>query len=312
MSGVRIAVIGAGHVGATFAFSLLHSGLASEIVLVDPDRPRLEAEVMDLLHSVPFTRPARVWAGELSDCAGAAVTVFAAGSGQRPGQTRLDLARGNAKIVEKVVPELVRHNPDGVLLMATNPVDVLTRLALERTGLPVGRVIGSGTLLDTGRFRALLGRHCRVDPRSIHAYILGEHGDSEVPAWSSATVAGIPLLHFCSAAGMTCDRATMDAIFAETREAAAAIIRRKGATWYAIGAGLVRIVEAIVRDQRSVLAVSNGIQTDVYGARGVCMSLPAVLGASGVEQVLSVELDPSEDAALARSAQVLKTAWEGL
>ncbi|MFZ5479563.1 MAG: L-lactate dehydrogenase [Myxococcota bacterium] len=308
---VRVAVVGAGHVGATFAYALLLSGLASEIVLVDVDRGRLEGEVMDLVHTTPFSPAARVWAGELGDCAGAAVTVIAAGPGQRPGQTRLDLARVNAGIVDALVPEVVRCNPDGVVIVATNPVDVLTRRAILRSGLDPTRVLGSGTVLDTARFRALIGRHCGIDPRNVHAYILGEHGDSEVPAWSTATVAGLPLRLFCEAAGMPCDRAAMDAVFAETRDAAAAIIRRKGATWYAIGAALVRIVEAIVRDQKTVLTVSTPVDAR-FGAPGVCMSLPAVVGAGGVERVLPIALDPDEEAALRRSAGILQAAWGAL
>ncbi len=299
---VKITVVGAGHVGATFAYALLRSGL------VDTDRSRLEGVVMDLVHSTPFSPACRVVAGELADCAGSAITVLAAGPGQRPGQTRLDLARINAGIVDALVPEIVRHAPDGLLLMATNPVDVLTRRAIARAGLPPGRVLGSGTVLDTARLRALLGRHCGVDAHNVHAYVLGEHGDSAVPAWSSATVGGLPLRAFCASAGVPCDAAALDAIFGEARDAAAAIIRRKGATWYAIGAALVRIVEAVVRDQRSVLTVS----TEVEGRGGLCMSVPAVIGAHGVERVLDVGLDGPERAALDRSAAVLQAAWDAL
>jgi L-lactate dehydrogenase len=300
---VRVAVIGAGHVGATFAYALLQSGLAAEIVLVDVDRPRLEGEVMDLVHAAPFARPARVRAGSLADCAGADVIVLAAGPGQRPGQTRLDLARGNLALFRSLVPEVARHAPGALLLVATNPVDLLTRLAVDVVG---PRALGSGTILDTARFRALLGHHCGVDPRNVHAYILGEHGDSEVAAWSIATVAGMPIPAFCAAAGRPWDDATRSAIFAETRDAAAAIIRRKGATWYAIASGLVRIVEAVVRDQRTVLTVSVPVG---YGAPGLCMSLPCVIGAGGVEHVLHVDLEAAEQAALRRSAAVLDDAW---
>ncbi len=306
---VRIAVVGAGHVGATFAYALLQSGLAAEIVLVDPDAARLDGEVMDLVHASPFARPARVVAGTLADCAGAAVVVLTAGPGQRPGQTRLDLARINATLFGTLVPQVAAVAPDAILLLATNPVDVLTRLAIERAGLPAGRVLGSGTILDTARFRALLGRHCGVDPRSVHAYILGEHGDSEVPAWSIATVAGMRVDTFCAASGIPGDPATLDAIFVETRDAAAAIIRRKGATWYAIASGLVRIVEAIVRDQKTVLTVSGPVGDGRYGAPGVCMSLPCVVGAGGIERVLHVELSEGEEAGLRRSAAVLAEAW---
>ncbi len=299
---VKITIVGAGHVGATFAFALLRSGLASDIVLVDSDRGRLEGEVMDLVHATPFSPACRVVAGELADCADSAITVIAAGPGQRPGQTRLDLAKINAGIVDALVPEIVRRAPDGLVLLATNPVDVLTRRAVLRAGLPPGRVLGSGTVLDTARLRALLARQCGVDARNVHAYVLGEHGESAVPAWSAATVAGVPLREFPGAAP------ALDALFAETRDAAAAIIRRKGATWYAIGAALVRIVEAVVRDQKSVLTVS----TEAPGRGGLCMSVPAVIGAHGVERVLDVGLDGAEQAALDRSAAVLQAAWDAL
>lgn len=306
---VRVAVVGAGHVGATFAYALLQSGIATEIVLIDPDAPRLEGQVMDLLHASAFTRPARVFGGTLADCAGAAVVVLAAGPGQRPGQTRLDLARINATLFRELVPQVARAAPQAVLLLATNPVDVLTRLAIAVSGLPPGRVLGSGTILDTARFRALLGRHCGVDSSSVHAYILGEHGDSEVPAWSLSTVAGMSLEAFCAASGTPWDTAVKGAMFAQTRDAAAMIIRQKGATWYAIASGLVRIVEAIVRDQKTVLTVSAPVSSGQYGAPGVCMSLPCVIGSNGVERVLHVGLDSDETAALTRSATVLADAW---
>ena len=199
----RVAVVGAGHVGATFAYALLLSGLAAEIVLVDRDAERAEGEAMDLAHAVPLTRPARVRAGGLDECAGAAVTVLTAGATQAPGETRLDLLARNAAVFDEIVPAVVRHNPGGLLLVATNPVDLLTAhaaaLAARTAGVPAGRVIGSGTILDTARFRHLIGTHVGVDPRSVHAYVVGEHGDSEVPVWSSANVGGMPLAAFCAA-----------------------------------------------------------------------------------------------------------------
>ena len=302
---MRVAVIGAGHVGATFAYALLLRGLASEIVLIDADRGRAEGEAMDLAHAVPLTHPTRVWAGDYADCAGAAVTVITAGAAQRPGETRLALLERNAAIVGEVVAQVVRHNPAGLLLVASNPVDVLAYEAWRISGLPAGRVIGSGTILDTARFRALLGQHFDVDPRNVHAYILGEHGDSEVAAWSIATVAGMPLTAYCAANGIVCDRADMDAIVRQTRDAAYAIIERKGATYYAIGVGLARIVEAILRDERSVLSVSTLV--DGYaGIHDVYLSVPAVVGRGGVERVLRPALAANEVAALQRSASVLR------
>jgi L-lactate dehydrogenase len=302
---VRIAVVGAGHVGATFAYTLLLSGLAAEIVLIDAAPARAEGEAMDLNHAVPFAPPTRVWAGAYADCAGAAVTVVAAGAAQNPGETRLDLVKRNAAIFREVVPEVARHSPDGLILVATNPVDVLTYAAWKLSGLPAERVLGSGTILDTARFRSLLSRHYGVDPRSVHAFIIGEHGDSEVPVWSLANIAGMRLPDYCAAQGLPFDRAAMDDIFRQTRDAAYHIIERKGATYYAVAAGLMRIVEAVLRDQRTVLSVSSLIRGH-YGLEDVCLSLPTVVRRRGVERVLKLDLSPAEVAALQRSSEVLK------
>src|SRR5437870_7206126 len=220
----RVAVVGVGNVGATFAYALLLSGLASEIVLIDTNRAKAEGEAMDLNHTVPFTHPTRIWAGDYTDCAGATVTVLAAGAAQKPGETRLDLIKKNAAIWRKIVPQVVKHNPEGTLLIATNPVDALTYAAWKLSGLPPERVIGSGTILDTSRFRHLLSQHFGVDARSVHAYIIGEHGDSEVPVWSSANIAGMRLAEFCAAQGLPYEQAQMDAIFQHTRDAAYDII----------------------------------------------------------------------------------------
>ena len=227
----RIAVVGMGNVGSTFAYALLLSGLAAEIVLIDANRAKAEGEAMDLNHTVPFTHPTRVWAGDYADCAGAVVTVLAAGAGQKPGETRLDLIKKNAAIWRDIVPNVVKNNPNGILLIATNPVDVLTYAAWKLSGLPHERVIGSGTILDTARFRYLLSQHFGVDASSVHAYIIGEHGDSEVPVWSLANIAGMRLPEFCKTQGLPHDPKVMDEIFARTRDAAYRIIERKGATY---------------------------------------------------------------------------------
>ena len=238
----RIAVVGAGAVGSSFAFALLLSGLTSEIVLIDANERKAEGEAMDLMHAVPFARTARVWAGDVADCRGAAVTVITAGAAQRPGESRMDLVTKNAAIVRALVPSIAEANPDGIIVVATNPVDVLSYLSWSISGLPPERVIGSGTILDTARFRMLLADHYQVDPRSVHAFIAGEHGDSEVPVWSSANIAGMPLREFGLATGLGHDPAVLDAIFTDTRDAAYQIIERKGATYYAVAAGLVRLV----------------------------------------------------------------------
>lgn len=304
-SPVRVVIVGAGNVGATFAYALLFRGLAAEIVLIDANQARAEGEAMDLNHAEPFTNPTRVWAGDYEHCAGAAITVVCAGAGQKPGETRLDLVKKNAEIFAKIVPEIARRNPDGIILIATNPVDILTQVSQKLSGLPVNRVIGSGTILDTARFRHMLGKHFGVEPRSVHAYIIGEHGDSEVPVWSLANIAGLRLADYAELNGIPHDRATMDDIFRQTRDAAYHIIERKGATYYAVAAGLMRMVEAILRDQRTVLSVSSLIN-DYYGIDDLCFSLPAVVGRDGIDRVLRLHLNDEEQAGLLRSADVLR------
>jgi L-lactate dehydrogenase len=301
----RVAVVGVGNVGSSFAFALLLSGLASEIVLVDVNKRRAEGEAMDLQHAVPFAKPTRIWAGDYADCEGAAVTVIAAGAAQKEGETRLDLVRKNAGIFAGIVPRVAEANPNGIILVATNPVDVLSYETWRLSGLPAERVIGSGTILDTARFRAALSEHFGVDPRSVHAFIAGEHGDSEVPVWSSANIAGMHLREFCSANGMRYDQDAMDAIFTATRDAAYEIIQRKGATYYAVAAGILRIVEAIVRDQRTVLSVSSLIR-DYNGIDDVYLSLPTVIHREGVERVLRIDLSVAEFDGLRVSARVLR------
>lgn len=300
----RIAVVGAGKVGSTFAYTLLLAGIASEIILVDADARRAEGEAMDLNHAVPFASAARIWSGSLEDTAGSAVVVLAAGVGQRPGETRLDLVRRNAEVFRDLVPRVAAANPDGILLVATNPVDVLSYVTWKLSTLPSARVIGSGTILDTARFRYLLSQHFGVDPRSIHAFIVGEHGDSEVPVWSLANISGMRLREYCAANGCRFDERQMHEIFEQTRHAAYHIIERKGATHYAVAAGLMRIVEAIVRDQRTVLSVSSLIR-GFYGIDEVYFSVPAVVAGGGIERILRLTLDPGEVEALRRSAGVM-------
>jgi L-lactate dehydrogenase len=300
----RVAIVGAGNVGSTFAYALLIQGLAAEIVLIDANRAKAEGEAMDLNHTVPFTHPTHIWAGNYADCAEAIVTVIAAGVGQRPGESRLELVQRNADVFRQIVPRVVEHNPAGILLVATNPVDVLTYSAWKLSGLPPAQIIGSGTILDTARFRHLLSRHFGVDARSVHAHIIGEHGDSEVPVWSLANIAGMRLPAFCDANALSADQAALDEIFLKTRDAAYHIIERKGATYYAVAAGLLRIVEAIVRNQRTVLSVSSLVH-DYYGIRDVCLSLPTIIARAGVERVLKLDLADEEAQKLRRSAEIL-------
>jgi L-lactate dehydrogenase len=302
---VRVAVVGTGNVGSTFAYALLLSGLAAEIVLIDNNRAKAEGEAMDLSHTVPFAYPTRVWAGDYADCAGAAITVLAAGAGQKPGQSRLDCIQNNARIWRTIVPEIARHNPQGIILVATNPVDVLTYAAWKLSGLPAARVLGSGTILDTARFRFLLSQYFGVDARSVHAYIIGEHGDSEVPVWSLANIAGMRLADYCRAQGLAYNADEMEKIFISTRDAAYRIIERKGSTYYAVAAGLMRITQAILRHQNTVLSVSSLIE-DYCGIHDLCLSLPTVVNRHGIERVLQLELSKVERGQLLHSAAVLR------
>ncbi|MFY9977172.1 MAG: L-lactate dehydrogenase [Candidatus Sulfotelmatobacter sp.] len=302
---VRVAIVGTGAVGSTFAYTLLMSGLASEIVLIDVNKSKADGEAMDLNHAVPFTHPTRIWAGEYADCAGAAVTVLTAGVPQKPGQTRLECLQANARVWHEVVPQITKNSGRGILLIATNPVDVLTYAAWKLSGLPAAQVLGSGTILDTARFRFLLSQHFGVDARSVHAFIIGEHGDSEVPAWSLANIAGMRLPEYCRANGLPYEPQEMEKIFASTRDAAYRIIERKGATYYAVAAGLLRITQSILRHQNTVLSVSSLIH-DYYGISNVCFSLPTVVDRGGIQRVLRLELDESESAKLRHSADVLR------
>ena len=303
---IKVAIVGTGNVGSTTAYAIHMSGRAAEIVLIDVNTARVEGEAMDLNHAVPLTHPTKIWNGTYADCAGAAVTIIAAGAGQKPGESRLDLVKRNADIFGQIVPEISKYNPGGILLITTNPVDVLTYASWKLSGLPPNQVIGSGTILDTARFRYLLSEHFGVDARSVHAYIIGEHGDSEVPVWSLANIAGMRLPAYASAQGMPHDLKAMENIFKQTRDAAYEIIKRKGATYYAVAAGVMRIVEAILRDQSTVLSVSSLIN-NYYDINDVCLSLPTVIDRGGVEQFLHLELNETEINAVRHSAEILKS-----
>ena len=301
----KVAIVGVGNVGATLAYGLLLNGLATEIVLIDRNHHKAEGEAMDLTHAVPLAKPTRIYAGDYKDIAGAAITVVTAGAAQKPGETRLDLAPKNTNILKQIIHEIVKYNPHGLILIATNPVDVLTYASIKISGLPSTRVFGSGTILDTARFRYMLSQRFDVDPRSVHGYIIGEHGDSEVPVWSLANIAGMRLPDYCRANNMGCSLEDLDNIFQNTRDAAYHIIERKGATFYAIGAGLVRLLEAVLRDQSTVLSVSS-LMNDYYGIDDVCFSLPTVVDRGGIERVLRLDLNKEEQEGLIKSSEVLK------
>ncbi len=301
----KVGLVGTGMVGSSFAYALMQTRLASELVMYDADMARAEGEAMDLNHGLPFVRPMRIRTGGYDQMAGCAVVVITAGSNQKPGETRLDLLQKNAEVFRDIVPQVTAANPDGVILIATNPVDILTHISAELAGLPPGRVIGSGTILDTSRFRFLLGEHYGVDSRSVHAHIVGEHGDSELAVWSLANIAGVRLKDFVGVNGRGYDKAALDAILEKTRHAAYEIIQRKRATYYAIGLGLRAIVEAILRDQRSVMTVSTPLQGQ-HGVEGISISLPTVVGRRGAEEVLSLPMNEEEVTAFRQSAATLK------
>ena len=307
LDGTKVAVIGAGRVGSTLAYTLASSGVVREIVLIDANRGRAEGEAMDIAHAVPFYAPVGVKPGGLADAAGAAVTVIAAGAAQREGESRPALLVRNVEVLRGIVTEVVRANPDGLLLIATNPVDALTFAALRLSGLPPAKVFGSGTVLDTARLRAELSAHYGVDARNVHAYVLGEHGDSELVAWSAASLANVQLHEYCRLTGMSCTGEDMAAMATRVRDSAYEIIRRKGATNFAIAAALARIIEAVVRDQASVLTVSTLVDGH-YGIRGVCLSLPAIVDRSGVRRVLPIPLAAHEVARLRKSADAVRAA----
>jgi L-lactate dehydrogenase len=301
----KVGLVGTGLVGSSFAYSLMIRGTATELVLVDVNKEKAVGEMMDFNHGLSFVRPMKITAGDYADLAGAHVVVIAAGTSQKPGESRLDLLGRNAGIMTDVVCDVVRANPDGVILIATNPVDILTYIALKESRLPAGKLFGSGTILDTSRFRFLLGQYYGVDARSVHAYIVGEHGDSEIPLWSLANIGGVRLQEFAPLSNKEYDQAEMEKLFAEVRDAAYEIIRRKGATYYAIGLGLLAIVESIIANHRSVLSVST-LMTGQYGVRDICLSLPCVVGANGIEEALTLNLSPEEEEGFRRSAEKLK------
>jgi L-lactate dehydrogenase len=301
----KVGLIGTGMVGASFAYSLMQSGAANELVLIDADAARAEGEMMDLNHGMPFVRPMRIIAGGYSDLADADVIVICAGVGQRPGQTRLELLQTNAGIFHNIVPKVVAVNQDAIIIVATNPVDILTQIAAQIVGLDRCRVLGSGTSLDTARLRYMLGVHYGVDSRSVHAYVVGEHGDSELALWSLANIGGVRLADFVGANRQGYDQAALDRIFNQTRNAAYEIIQRKKATYYAIGLGLLSIVEAVLRDQHTVMTVSSTLSGQ-YGVSDIAISMPAIVGRRGVEEVLNLPLSESELAAFQSSAQTLK------
>ncbi|HVP16659.1 MAG TPA: L-lactate dehydrogenase [candidate division Zixibacteria bacterium] len=311
VDGPKIVIVGAGSVGTTFAYSLLIRGLVSQIAIIDVNRDRAEGEVMDLNHGMPFAQPVRIWAGDYSDCGDADIVVISVDKGQKIEQSRLELAQGNFELLKQIVPSVTEYNDGGILLVVTNPLDVMTYAALKLSRFPRNRVIGSGTILDTARLRYLLGERLQVDPRNVHAYIIGEHGDSEVPVWSLANVAGIRLKDYYPLANVPYDPVELDNLFLRVRNAGYEIIRRKGRTFYAVAMGMTKIVESIIRNENAVSTVSCLLE-DYYGVSDVCLSVPVILNRTGIKEIIRLPLDEKEIADFQKSAATIKNVTDSL
>jgi L-lactate dehydrogenase len=308
---MKVGIVGAGMVGSCAAFAMVMRGVASEIVLIDRNEKLAVAQAQDILHGTPFAAPTRIWAGSYADLAGADVVILSAGVSQEPGESRLHLLERNAKVFGAIIPSVLAHAPQTLLLVTSNPVDVMTDIARRISGLPSNRVIGSGTVLDTARFRALLGEHVGVSPKSVHAYVLGEHGDSEVLWWSGANVGNVAVHSMAEQLNRPIDAAARERIEEAVRRAAYHIIDGKGATWFGIGSGLARIVQAIATDEKTLLSISAAMDI-CEGISDVTLSVPRIVGAGGAGACLVPKLDQDERVALQRSAEILKEAADSV
>lgn len=307
----KVTVIGAGLVGSSTAFALLNSSVVSEIVLIDVNKEKAEGDILDMSHGMAFIKPITLTAGDYAEAAGSELVIITAGANQKEGETRLDLLKKNTKIFTQIVEELKKYiTEETVILVVTNPVDILTYFTYKISGFPRSKVIGSGTVLDTARLRFMIGRQMKVDTRNVHAYILGEHGDSEVAAWSGATIGMMSLEEYCKSSAL-CQEIDKDKIYGEVKNAAYKIIEKKGATYYAIALGVRRIAECILRGENSILTVSTLLSGE-YGINDICLSVPTLLGKNGAGRILEIPLSPNEAAALTDSAQVLKKHAEEL
>lgn len=306
MNGVnRVALIGTGFVGSSYAFAMLNQGITEELVLIDLNKEKSEGDAMDLNHGLPFApSPTKIWFGDYSDCKDADLVVITAGANQKPGETRLDLVDKNMKVFQSIVSQVMASGFNGIFLVATNPVDILTYATWKFSGLPKERVIGSGTILDTARFRYLLGEYFQVDARNVHAYIIGEHGDTELPVWSHADIGGRSVLDLVNERPEY-KQEDLEKIFTNVRDAAYHIIQRKGATYYGIAMGLVRLTKAILQNENAVLTVSAYLDGQ-YGQRDIYIGVPAVVNRNGIREVIELKLTEEERAKFAHSANVLK------
>lgn len=302
----KIAIIGCGFVGSASAFALMQSKMFSEIVLIDADKDKAEGEAMDISHGIPFVGNMKIYAGSYDDIVDASIIVITAGAGQKPGETRLDLVHKNVGIFKSIIPEIAKRKCRGILLVVANPVDILTYTALKLSGFEENRVIGSGTVLDTARLKCHLGEHLSVDSQSVHAYIIGEHGDSEIAVWSSANVSGIPLDDFCEMRGHYNHDKSQENIAEKVKNSAYEIIAKKRATYYGVAMAVKRICEAIIRDEKSILPISS-IMHGEFGIDDVVLSMPSIVGANGIETKVPISLSEDEEINLKKSADTLRS-----
>ena len=307
----KAAVIGCGFVGSATAFTLMQSKLFSELVLLDVNADKADGEAKDISHGIPFAAPMKVYAGDYDDVADAAVIIVTAGANQKPDESRLDLVHRNVEIYKSIIPRIASRNFAGILLIVSNPVDILTYAALKLSGLPENRVIGSGTVLDTARMKYALGEHLRVDSRSVHSYIVGEHGDSEIAVLSSTNISGIPLDAFCEMRGYDNPKMKLDEIAESVKNSAYDIITKKQATYYGIAMAVARIAESIVMNENAVLPVTSLMEGE-YGLEGLCISVPTIVSQKGAEKVLEIPLSDEEKEKLLSSAKELKEVLDGL
>lgn len=302
----KIVVVGSGAVGSTFAYTVLLKGLANELVIIDINKDKAEGDALDLNHGMLLAQPMKIYAGDYPDCKNADIIVITAGAAQKPGETRLDLMQRNVAIFNQILNEILKYNDTAIFLIATNPVDILTQITLKLTNLPKNRVIGSGTLLDSSRFRYLISQKTKIDPRSIHGMIIGEHGDTELPAWSLLNISGVNISSLTPSDRFYLSPEDQEEIYGNTKNAAYQIITKKGATFYAIALSLARICEAILGDQKSILPVSVYLE-DYKGINDVCLGIPSIVGRNGVEEILDIPLNVEEEEKLRVSAKQLKS-----
>ncbi len=301
----KISIIGAGFVGSTTAYSLMIAGVASDIVIVDLNKDKAEGEAMDLSHGAPFVKAVDIRAGEYSDTKDSDIVIITAGVNQKPGETRLDIVNRNINVFKQIVPEVVKYSPKCIILVVSNPVDVLTYITYKISGFPENRVLGSGTVLDTSRFKYILSENFGVDTRNVHSYIIGEHGDSEIAAWSLTNIAGMSADEYCSNVCEGCGDDFKTTIPEQVKNAAYEIINKKGYTNYAVALAVTRIVESILRDEKSILTVSSLFKGE-YDIDDVYLAIPSIVGSSGVERIIPAPLSSEEKEKLQESAAILK------